>query len=197
METAAPADNTLSRIPVAVLLSGGIDSGCCLTFFRERGNPVRAIHFSYGQPAAAPERAAAVRLAEHFRVSLQVIETSGMPTTGLGEIRGRNAFFLFGALMSLTEPAALIAMGVHAGTEYYDCSRAFIELTKAAFDGYSAGRVNVVTPFLEFTKTQIWNYARRTGFPIAHSYSCRRGTVPPCGECLSCMERKELNALSN
>jgi len=72
-----------------------------------------------------------------------------------------------------------------------------VDLVGRIFDGYSAGRVNLIAPFLDFSKSDIYRYADSIQFPIAHSYSCRRGTVPPCGECLSCIERGQLNALSN
>ena len=37
-----------------VLLSGGIDSSCCVAFYRQAGHDVTSVFVDYGQPVIAP-----------------------------------------------------------------------------------------------------------------------------------------------
>ena len=59
-----------------------------------------------------------------------------------GFVIGRNALFLFTALMESEETFDLIAIGVHAGTQYYDCSDSFLKLMQALFDGAKRAAVS-------------------------------------------------------
>jgi 7-cyano-7-deazaguanine synthase len=139
-----------------VLMSGGIDSTACIHFLAKRGGNIRGVLLDYGQAAAAAERQAARALAAHMRVPLMVYEVRGGPTFGSGELKGRNAFLIFAALF-LTRPTnGLIAIGVHAGSPYYDCSSPFIDSMAQLIADHTDGQIRLIAPFLEWSKGDVF-----------------------------------------
>ena len=84
-----------------------------------------------------------------------------------------------------------IVLGTHAGTEYPDCSSHFIDATNRVFDVYTNGTVILEAPFINWQKADIVAYCRTNSLPYHYTYSCEMGSVPPCGRCLSCLDRRE------
>ena len=111
-----------------------------------------------------------------------------------GEITGRNAFLIFAALMGTNPQAGALSLGVHAGTSYYDCGQEFIIQVGEVVNRYSEGELALHCPFLQQDKAFVYDYARTVGIPLSLTYSCEFGTVPPCGKCMSCMDRNALQA---
>ena len=138
---------------------------------------------SFGQPGSKQERAAAQRVARHFDVPLTILHWSGSADFMAGEIVGRNAFFLLGALIEIGGNAGILAIGVHAGTPYFDCSQAFLSSLQIVVDGYCDGRVRLAAPFIEWSKQQVFAFCESEGVPMELTYSCEKGTDQPCGEC--------------
>ena len=180
---------------VWLLLSGGIDSAACLAFYLKAGFRVECFHISFSQPTFRYERTAAEQVACHFDVPLTILRWSGSVRFKAGEIVGRNAFFLLGALMEIGRNVGILAIGIHADTPYFDCSQAFLSSLQTIFDGYCDGRVRLAAPFIEWSKQQVFEFCESEGVPINLTYSCERGTDQPCGECLSCRDRKALHAM--
>ena len=178
-----------------LLLSGGIDSAACLAFYLNQGFLVECFHVSFGQPAFLHESAAAERLANHFNVPLRILRWAGSTNFKEGEIEGRNAFLLMGALTEIGGKSGLLAAGIHAGTSYYDCSPEFLSAMQTVVDGYCDGRVNLAAPFIEWSKQQVYAFSKSEGVPVDLTYSCEKGTSQPCKECLSCWDRRTLDAL--
>jgi 7-cyano-7-deazaguanine synthase len=171
---------------VHVLLSGGVDSTACVAFYRAAGRDVAGIFVDYGQAAMRAESAAAGRVAEHYGISLRRLVLRRPDASGPGLVPGRNGFLIFTALLDIGAQVGTIAIGVHAGTTYHDCSRAFIESMQPIIDACSDGGVSLVAPFGDWFKYQIFDYAHLHGLPLHLTYSCENGTDPPCGLCLSC-----------
>ena len=180
---------------VWLLLSGGIDSAACLAFYLKQEFQVECFHISFGQPASKHEKNAAERVARHFNVPLTILHWSGATDFTVGEIIGRNAFFLLGVLTEIGKNTGILATGIHAGTPYFDCSPAFLSSLQTVFDGYCNGRVRLAAPFLEWSKHQVFTFCESEGVPIHLTYSCEKGTEQPCRECLSCRDRRTLDAL--
>ncbi len=178
-----------------LLLSGGIDSTACLAFYLKEEFHVECLHISFGQPGSRQERAAAERVARHFDVPLTILHWSGSADFMAGEIVGRNAFFLLGSLIEIRGNAGILAIGIHAGTPYFDCSQAFLSSLQTVFDGYCDGRVRIAAPFIEWSKQQVFAFCESEGVPIELTYSCEKGMNKPCGKCLSCRDRRVLDAL--
>ncbi len=180
-----------------MLLSGGLDSAACIAFYQTQAFAPTAIFFDYGQTALAQERKAARKVARHFGIGLREIGLRGLREKSVGEVRGRNAVFMLTALMEHPIEHGIIALGIHSGPPYYDCTPAFLSGLQVLFDGYTNGRIKAAAPFLRMTKEEVWRYGQNAGLPMAITYSCERGGRKPCGKCASCRDRKKLDALSH
>jgi 7-cyano-7-deazaguanine synthase len=138
------------------------------------------------------EERSATQLAKLLGASLAVVNFQVPCQFGTGEIRGRNAFFVMAALMACELQSGVIALGIHAGTRYYDCTPAFLESIDRLTAEYTDGRVRTIAPFISWSKGDIFDYYVRAGLPTQLTYSCEAGTEPPCGKCASCRDRKAL-----
>ncbi|MGC8650617.1 MAG: 7-cyano-7-deazaguanine synthase QueC [Hydrogenobaculum sp.] len=91
-----------------------------------------------------------------------------------------------------------IGIAVHAvDAPYPDCRPEFITSAEAAINAGSSfvvktkKRIHVYAPFLGFSKKDIAKLGKTLGVPFDKTYSCYEGTEPPCGECATCIQRKE------
>ena len=174
-----------------VLLSGGVDSMACIHFYLKLGYEVEGIFCNYGQLAANCERLAVERVSKYYNIPLRIVEVkyNGVPQTG--EICGRNALLVWLAFWSIGFGLYKIILGIHDGTGYTDCSPIFVDKTNRALDCYPNGTVLLEAPFLNWNKAGIARYCKNNRLPYYITYSCEEGTMPPCGKCLSCIDRKE------
>jgi len=186
--------NNNSSGSVWILLSGGIDSAACVAFYLEENFFVQCLFIDYGQTAAKREALSARVIAKRYNVSLSSIKWSGLRMKNAGFISGRNAFLLLAALMEIPKDAGILAIGVHSGTNYYDCSPAFFHKMQSIFDSYTKGIIQIGTPFLKWTKRDIWSFCKSKKVPVELTYSCELGLEQPCGKCLSCHDLEILNA---
>lgn len=175
-----------------MLLSGGMDSAACVHLLKQGGHAVRALFLDYGQAAAVAERRAAACVAAHLEVALSEVALTGAHRFGAGELTGRNAFFVFSALFLARPDRGVVALGVHAGTPYFDCSPAFVEAADRLVAEHTDGRVRLLAPLLFWTKADVLDYCRSVGLPLDRTYSCEAGTEPACGACASCRDRAAL-----
>lgn len=182
----------ISRSKATVLLSGGIDSATCAHLFQERGFAVRGVFIDYGQAAARPEEKAAKGVAARIGVPLNVHRVVGEGKFPAGELLGRNAFLLFSAIFLTKLRTGLIAMGVHSGTPYYDCSPPFVDAMTRLISEHTDGTLQLLAPFLSWSKMQVFDYFKTSGIPLELTYSCEAGSTPPCGRCASCRDRRLL-----
>lgn len=183
-----------SKAQVMVLLSGGIDSAALLYFHRDRNTNVSCLFVDYGQAAARREQMAAQHIAEHYQSTFQKLLIQGAERKKSGLIMGRNGFLLMTALVEFGVESGAIAIGIHRGTEYADCSTSFVHIMQNIFDLYTNGTVQISAPFLKWTKPQVWQYAQKHYVPLKLTYSCENGDTQPCGKCRSCQDLEELNA---
>ncbi len=182
-----------SEPEVLVLLSGGVDSAATVAFYEEFGRPSAALFVDYAQPARSEEGRAAAAVASYFGIPLTVATWSGPTTKGVGLIRGRNLFLLAVALMERPPSVRVLAIGLHAGTGYADSSAPFVRAAGDAVGQSGEGSVTVAAPFIDWPKGEVYAYARRQRLPLAITYSCEAADGP-CGRCLSCGDRKMLDA---
>jgi len=182
---------------VLVLHSGGIDSTACLAFYLQQGFAVEALFVDYGQAAARRERKAATAISTHYNIRLRPVECAGFQGLGSGYILGRNMFLAGCALMAYPYPAGIIAMGIHAGTSYADCSQLFVEQLQAICDTYAGGAIVLGVPFLEWSKRDMVDYCRMHEVPLQLTYSCELGQDQPCGKCASCRDLEALHVCAD
>ena len=178
-----------------VLVSGGIDSAALLAFYLRQRFNVRALFVDFGQPAAKQESRAARAVCKHYDVRLSIMTVKSGAAFSAGEIPGRNAFLMFAAVLVCGAEPGIIAIGIHEGPPYYDCTEGFLKSIQTVVDGYAAGRIKVTAPFLKWGKQTIWEFCKKVGVPVDSTYSCEKGGVRPCGRCLSCKDREALSAL--
>ena len=180
------------RPEVLVLLSGGLDSSACLQFYKQMGRQPCALFIDYDQAAAINEEQAAKAMADHFEVQLHIAQWRGVRSKSTGNITARNAFLLFAALMESPPEITTVAIGVHDGTEYTDCSATFIERIQSVYDLYTEGAVQVAAPFVSWNKSEVFAFAKANNLPVDLTYSCEAGGPSRCGKCLSCQDREAL-----
>lgn len=180
---------------VTVLHSGGIDSSALLAFYLRQGFEVRPLFVDFGQPAAREEICAARAVCSHYGVNLTIVTVRSSAAFSIGEILGRNAFLVFAAVLVFGMKYGIVAIGIHEGSPYYDCTEGFVQSIQKIVDGYAAGRIKIAAPFLRWTKEAIWEFCKKAGVPVESTYSCEQGGAYPCGECLSCRDREALYAL--
>ena len=200
-----------------VVLSGGLDSTVCLALAsRQSETAPMALTFDYGQRHRTElDRAAGV--AGHFRSEHLVVrlDTSAwggsaltdpsiaVPTGGTEEgisvtyVPARNSIFLSVAL-GVAEARGLDAVwiGVNAidYSGYPDCRPEFIEAFRGvAATGQKRGvegdPIEIRTPLIESTKSQIVQLGLANEAPLHLTWSCYQGGDRPCRECDACILR--------
>jgi 7-cyano-7-deazaguanine synthase len=180
-----------------VLLSGGIDSASCLAFYGQLGHAVHAVFVDYGQPVREREQKSAVAIAAHYKFPLTILHCSGTQTNYGGEIAGRNALLVLAALLFHPIRRGIVALGIHHGTTYYDCSQSFAEDMGRIVSGYTSGQVALGAPFLHWDKQTIIQFGLQANVPVELTWSCEVGPAMVCGKCLSCRDREKLNVRSS
>lgn len=176
-----------------VLLSGGIDSMVCAFMLRGFDRNVSTLFVNYGQCAADAERKAAENIADYLGAEHKSIVIMGGSSFGVGEIPARNLLLISVAATTFTQGHWEIAIGIHAGVPYFDCGEEFYLATHELISRSTDGGLALMAPLLTWEKPQILRYALDQGLPLGMTYSCERGTLPPCGECLSCQDREALS----
>lgn len=175
---------------IYVLLSGGIDSLVCAHMAARNGKDTTGVFVDYHQAARDPERRAVMAIAEHLDIPLISYSIDFGRSFGEGEVLGRNLLLLSACLSGIDDETGAISIGVHAGTDYHDCGPEFIFAANTLIQNLSGGRFVLMAPLIEWTKQQVIGYVIEEGLPLHLSYSCERGVLPPCGECLSCRDRE-------
>lgn len=87
-----------------------------------------------------------------------------------------------------------IYYGAHkddSGAIYPDCSIEFLEPINKTIEIGTSKKVKVNAPFIKFTKKEIVKLGKELNVPYQMTYSCYNGTVPPCGKCCTCIDRKK------
>lgn len=175
-----------------VLLSGGIDSFASAKFMIEMERAPFCLFIDYGQPAAIQEKEAARRIAAYLSLPLDEMSLVGAPIPPEGEIAGRNLALLSLACLFGQGRFEEIVIGIHAGVDYLDCKPNFISEANRAICSGIENPPQIISPFLNWNKSTIFKYCIERDLPIELTYSCEGGGEP-CGKCLSCLDRGELD----
>jgi 7-cyano-7-deazaguanine synthase len=181
----------LGRRRCCLLLSGGVDSALVASLLLGDGWLVRALWIDYGQPAAPAERVASRALAAHFALGWQEAVVGGLIVPPEGEIPGRNDLLV--AAAHACAPGWSVAIGIHAGVSYSDCSREWLNAWQAVLDVQHEGVVALLAPLAGLPKPEVLALARELQVPMSLTHSCEAGPTP-CGQCLSCRDRYDDHA---
>lgn len=86
-----------------------------------------------------------------------------------------------------------VFLGAHAddaaGEAYADCSSNFIDAMNWAIKKGTYGKVEVMAPFVLYTKKDIVNTGLSLGVPYELTWSCYEGGEKACGTCGTCIDR--------
>ena len=177
-----------------ILLSGGIDSTACLNFYLEEKHNVKAVLVNYGQVAFKKELVAVKAICNYFSVNYKIVTVKAKLPNKSGLVMGRNMFLLSTALVYGEVESGFISTGLHSGTNYSDCSEVFVDRMRSLFEIYTHGRLQIGTPFIKWSKGEIWRYCKMKKVPLELTYSCELGLKQPCTKCSSCKDLIKLNA---
>ena len=205
---------------IIVLVSGGMDSATLLWLAKKEFEEVYAISFDYGQKHKieldfAKELAKLAGVKKHFIVEiphLKGIEGSALtdekievpsedypnqPPITTVPMRNLNFLSIAASFCDVYE-IENIGIGIHSiDSPYPDCRAEFASAAEAVINASSVmvakkkNRIRVYTPFLGMTKTDVLKLGLELKVPYEKTYSCYKGTMPPCGECATCRQRQE------
>ncbi len=179
----------LLKSSVLVLLSGGIDSSALIHYYKSLSFDTKALFIDYGQPTAKVERLSAKLITEYYDIELLTIELGFFIKTIGYEYSMRNALLINTALSANIDAFNVLAIGIHSGTDYYDSSLSFVIQYQEIIDGCFRGKIKLDTPFIDFKKSEVYEYAKSINLPIEKTYSCEVSETLPCNMCPSCKDR--------
>lgn len=188
---------------IVTLVSGGFDSTLMSLMAHEEGVALSPLFVDYGQLGASKEWAACQRLHEEFGLpQVTYMDLSGFGKTipsGLTDsslrinedafLPGRNLLFvLAGAAHAFKIQADSVALGLLNPADHLfpDQTKGFVEECESMVDTAMGRRISVLTPLIEFSKSDVLAMARARG--VEHAYSCHAGGDAPCGVCVACVE---------
>jgi 7-cyano-7-deazaguanine synthase len=183
-----------------LLLSGGVESVTLLHQLVDAGEPVQALFIDYGQRGAPHELAAAEDHTSRVGVELIRLDLSRVGDTfRAGQERKhhvplphRNLVALSLGLSYATNIAATrlyLAANENDTRDYAASSHAF--LAQFRLIAGLLGDVDLRTPLVGLSKTEVVARGMQLGVDYATTYSCLLGYPVHCGRCPQCVKRRE------
>ena len=223
MTADTPTDDAPTDSRAVILVSGGMDSATAVYEAIDRGYDPYLLHTSYGQATEAKERECAEALADRIEApGFLHVETGHLAAIGASSLTDdaidvgdadpdsdeipasyvpfRNANLLSMAV-SYAEANDCEAVFIGAHSEdfsgYPDCRPAFFEAFQTVIDAGTKPdtEIELVAPFVEWTKTDIAERGLELDVPYESTWSCYRDEAPACGTCDACAFR--LGAFQN
>lgn len=202
-----------------VVVSGGMDSVVLAHKLSCEGYDLHVVTFDYGQRHSKEidhARKCAERLGcDHTIVDLTSVGalltgsslTDDIPVPHghyadenmrMTVVPNRNAIMLSVAYgVAVAQKAKIVAIAVHAGDHpvYPDCRPGFIAkfdaMQRVAVEGHGDPTLSLHAPFVNISKAKIVELGNELGVPFTETWSCYEGGERHCGECGTCVERKE------
>ena len=188
---------------IVPLVSGGFDSTLMSLMAQEEGVALFPLFVDYGQLGVNKEWAACQQLHEQFGLpKVTRMDLSGFgktipsgltdPSLRINEdafLPGRNLLFaVAGAAHAFTLGADSIALGLldPANHLFPDQTKRFVEKCEKMIEIAMGTRIAVLTPLIEFSKSDVLVMARARG--VQNAYSCHAGGDTFCGVCVACVE---------
>ena len=201
------------------IVSGGMDSVTLAYLMASERFSLHLLSFDYGQRHRR-ELEYAELCAERLDAEFDVVDISGVgrllggsaltddvpvphghyaaSNMAVTVVPNRNAILLSIAYgVAVAEGAEVVATGVHTGDHfvYPDCRPDFIQafdaMQKKAVEGLRDESLRLYAPFVEWTKADIVTAGVKLSVPYADTWSCYEGGELHCGECGTCVERRE------
>ena len=200
---------------IVVIFSGGMDSFTVLNLAARAGHDIYALSFDYGQRHKKEldyARQACLALGvNHKIVDISAINeliagsslTSDIPVAEghyaeesmlTTVVPNRNMILLSMAVgYAVSIGAGQVYYGAHSGDHaiYPDCRPEFVERMNEVCAIANYQKVEIVTPFLQDSKTAILTAGLEMGLDYNMTWTCYNGRDLACGECGACRERLE------
>jgi 7-cyano-7-deazaguanine synthase len=89
--------------------------------------------------------------------------------------------------------AAAVVIAAHSGDHaiYPDCREPFMRSMADAMKHGTYAEIALLRPFIDCDKTEILRRGTALGVDYAHTWSCYKGGALHCGQCGTCVERRE------
>jgi 7-cyano-7-deazaguanine synthase len=197
-----------------VVFSGGLDSTTLLYHLIALGHEVKAISFDYGQ-RHRKELDAARTIASKLSVEHRIVNVSGLTeifgvnaltsesvrvprgaysleTMQVTVVPNRNMIMIAIATgWAIASGFDSVAFGAHSGeyTPYPDCQPEFAAAINSATQVCDYKRVEVLAPFVNWTKADIVRRGKELSIDFGLTWSCYEGANHPCGKCSTCLDR--------
>ncbi len=202
---------------IMMILSGGLDSATALYELRREHEVVEALTFDYGQRHGDREISSARKICEIARVPHRLIDLrnlnellqgSSLTTPAIATPHGhyhqenmkltvvpnRNAIMInLAAGYAVSRKIYGLGLGVHTDDRhvYADCRPEFIESQQETLSLANECDFQLLTPFINFQKSEIVALGMSLGVPLEHTWSCYEGGEKPCEKCSTCLARAE------
>lgn len=203
---------------IVIIFSGGMDSGTLLwdLYTIAPWREIHALTFDYGQRHKREIECAKRFIKEcdnvtHKVISLDVLNdvapsclTRPSMEVPHGAYDGDNmrTTVVPNRNMVMLSLAISYAIGIGAGNVYYgahtgdhtiypDCRPEFVDAMNIVSKLCDWSPVEIIAPYLNYTKGQIAELGVSIGVPYELTHTCYEGSYPPCGKCGSCVERAE------
>lgn len=199
----------MARFDSLVLLSGGIESTTILyRLHRERG-AVCGITFDAGVAASAGQLHWAKKHIYSIGSYIEIVELPGLPRMVYGHVDpgllGPDEADMQCPIDSYVPCMITTAIfyaqtaripNVYVGLTQEQArahTREFVANIGSIFGKYQEdpSSVTVHAPFIDQSKASVVRLAHSLGLNLAETWSCFRGGVSHCGECASCIDRKQ------
>jgi len=203
-----------------VLASGGMDSATAAYEAQTHGyDHLYLLHTSYGQNTEDREYECASALADHVDAAdFLHVETGHLTQIGASSLTDdsmdvtdadtdsdeiptsyvpfRNANLLSMAVSyAEANDCGAVFIGAHSEdfSGYPDCRPAFFDAFQGVIDAGTKPDtdIDLVAPFVEWSKTDIAERGVELGVPYEDTWSCYRDDEPACGTCDACAFRLE------
>lgn len=197
-----------------IILSGGMDSTTLLYDFKDR--IALALTFDYGSNHNAREIPFARLHCERLGIPHRVISLgfmAGLFRSSLLEgadaipvghyadenMRSTVVPFRNGIMLSVavgvaeSEGLQYVMMANHGGDHaiYPDCRPDFVEAFDRTAQAGTYNGVRLLSPYVNMSKGDIARRGHQLGIDYSETWSCYKGGERPCGQCATCVERRE------
>lgn len=206
---------------VVVLVSGGMDSVTALHAAAREHEVVAGLSFDYGskhnhrelpfadwhcRQLAVPHEIVALEFMDRLFKS-DLLKSGGAIPEGNYEAENMKRTvvpFRNGILLSIaagyaeSAGAEGLVIAAHSGDHaiYPDCREDFMRPMAGAIRAGTYAGIEVLRPFIDLRKEGIAAIGAGLGVDFAKTWSCYKGGEAHCGECGTCVERKEAFALA-
>ncbi len=199
-----------------LIYSGGLDSTVLLYHLRAEGHRVYALSINYGQrheceltharevccqidvphevadlSSIRPLLAGSSLTSDEIEVAEGHYTETSMKST---VVPNRNMILLSIATgYALSIGAEKVAYAAHSGDHviYPDCRKEFADAMAQAIRLCDWETVELIRPFVDWTKADIVRRGVDLDVPFEKTWSCYKGEFVHCGRCGTCIERRE------